>query len=261
MRNQWILTIGFAALAAMAPLAVAQQDPAITMMKERAKQKCENTELTECLGIDTATCKSNLETTMDTCVDRVSRIRSKAFSECHTNMFSSKLAISKAEMKACGKKHAEQKRKRQSQPKSPEQAYEDAEKQMGQMADAAKKAAQNVPKSRVTLPLYPDHEVMSHIPGSSMMMGNKETYGEDPVSTIKLKTSDSPSEVIAFYEEKLSGFKAGGDPETLYIFAADSVPDFMKQKPMATARELAQQEHVSISVLGDETHVEVGYRR
>lgn len=240
MRNQWILTIGLASLAAMAPHAVGQQDPAITMIKERAKQTCDNTALTECLGIDTASCKSSIETSVDTCADRVSRIRSKAFSRCHNNMFSSELGVAKAEMKACGEKHSERKRQRQSQPKSPEQAYEDFEKEMGQMADAFKKAAENVPKSRVTLPLYPDHEVMSHIPGSSMMMGNEETFGKDPVSTIKLKTSDSPSEVISFYEEKLSGFKAGGDPETLYIFAGESVPDFMNQRPMATARELAQ---------------------
>ncbi|XOZ33622.1 hypothetical protein ACMDCT_15670 [Halomonadaceae bacterium KBTZ08] len=259
MRNRWILALGLSALTGMATHAVAQQDPFIEMMKAQSKDSCSDPALLDCLGVDTATCKKSMETTIDTCADQVSDLSTQAFSECQRNRLSSKLGVTKKQMKACGDKHDDSHAR--SQPQSPQAAQKNANKAMQKMAKAAQKAAGNVPKSRVTLPIYPNHEVLAHYPSSSMMMSNEETFGENPVSVIKLTTSDSPSEVIAFYRDKLSGFDEAGDPEVLYTFAKGNAPGVKEQSPSARIKEMAQKEHVSISTTGGKTHIEIGYRR
>lgn len=261
MRNRWILALGLSALTGMATHAVGQQDPAIEMMKAQSKEVCGNTAMMECLGIDATTCRQGMDTSIDTCVNQVSDVRSnaKAFGQCRRNRLSNELGVTIEQMKACGDRHANKHEQKQHQ--SPQAAQKEFRKNMQKMAAAAKKAASNIPKSRVTLPLYPNHQVVAHYPGSSMMLSDEDAFGENPVSVIKLKTSDSPSEVAAFYRDKLSGFDEAGDSEFGYTFAKGGAPGPTELSPSARIKEMAQKEHVAITPMGDKTQIEVGYRR
>lgn len=254
MVSRYLLLLAFGVITAVPAYAI-DREQGLERVREQLTQSCAEGEMTSCLGVETSRCGRLAEEVVQACAEHfypAEQEHMAAFGDCIGRQTRQRTGVSEAELQSC-QTHAEGASHSPSSPEEAMRGLEDAQAVMAQDAEAT--------QDKVTLPLYPNHELTAHHQDMSRMPGlDDEPLGDEAVPVVMMTTSDAVEDVAAFYQDRLDGFTLYRAAEDDVTFAKGMPEDITPSDFRRWMKALALHEHVAIYRLSGQTHIEVGYR-
>jgi len=230
------------------------------MTQKQFMSTCDDAGFLKCIGIDKSKCISSTKKTLSSCDQLFPKNADSmdegmtAFGECFSKNIIKFAGISEEKLDAC--------EPTENQPPM------DMQQGLAMFNQAMQQQAQMMGTDGVTLPIYENTTVMSHLSGSQGAQIVYNLTGEMHDGTLPALTLASPddsSKIVAYYQKKLNGFsKIKVDDGVLFIKSKQK--DF---DPLRDMKVYATTPHVMVSPMGalpgipanTKSKIEIAYKK
>ena len=235
-------------------------------IQQSAAAQCRNDEFRGCMDISRQDCLAKAEQTVSACrqeVDAADSDHEQVLQSCLQERAPKEYGASATRMEACGEQARSSGGSDEERLAELErQAEERAERDQAEIRERtqAHMDAQGVSREDITLPVYPDADMTSHLPpGSSFSMGGQDMALADDIAQASLQTAGPVDEVVGFYRERLEGFtEDDSQDDGHYLFVDGEVPSGSPIDP-DWVRQMKNKPHVSITDLDGSVLIQKHY--